>query len=400
MTSSVIKRPTHSLNKNVIKNTDCDNSLIIEDSFKSLCSKGLIKSGMIVTFKKNTFTPIKLEYEDTGVSYYNNEYSANVGRGIIISQKNGSYAIVTALIGDGIYFKGRFARAYWKKTLEKVKKSVSKECFEYKEPNITTKLLSTEEFFYYINNSYLFSSYIYNLHKEDENRDFFVDDCGSIYLINPYCLKLSKKIDFSDDKKEFGSLLLKIIPKDAKCCVKEAKKVKTREATTYLVNSNQTYLVFWRWGLMFKLLDAYMDKLIVEGETVNISKLYSKFNFEIWDVTNGPQSLLYYSDYQDKNFKNAFPCATINFSDNRICCITEISKLIKISDFSDIAETIADKFSNDEFGINAAFESNKYIRINRGVYLKLIFEKDIYVYFEGKDDFPFLVLPEHNFYTI
>ena len=194
---------------------DIDSSISKENTFEGLCAKKAIKPGMVVRHFSVEESRIVLEYEETGDGK-NREFKLNLWNGIVVEEMDGSLSIVTVL-SNGIGFRGRFARAYFDKTLKKV-------CnFAFSESNFTARPLTIAEYGYYFNNSYLFSSYVFKCLSKSQ---LFTDSYLAIEKTG--CLN-----GLNFDKSQYGNILIKIIPNKSECHLEDGKEEKTRYATSW-----------------------------------------------------------------------------------------------------------------------------------------------------------------------
>lgn len=213
-----VKRPIRTMDSFEDNTLDIDNSISKENTFEGLCAKKAIKPGMMVRFFSVEDSRISLEYEETGDSQ-NREFELDLWKGIVVEEKDGSLSIVS-LLTNTIGFRGRFARAYFCKTLDKV-------CnLAFSESNFTARPLTIDEYGYYFNNSFLFSSYVFNSFSGDSESQLFIDSYSAInkkgYVTSLYF-----------DKIQYGDILIKIIPNKAECNLEDGEVIQTRYATSW-----------------------------------------------------------------------------------------------------------------------------------------------------------------------
>lgn len=210
-----VKRPILTMDSFESNTLDIDSSISNENTFEGLCAKKAIKPGMMIRNFSVKKSRISLEYEETGDSQ-NREFELELWKGIVVEEKDGSLSIVS-LLTNTIGFRGRFAKAYFCKTLNKV-------CnLAFSESNFTARPLTIDEYGYYFNNSYLFSSYVFKCLSKSQ---LFTDSYSAIGENG--CLK-----SLYLDNIQSGNILIKIIPNKSECHLEDGKEEKTRYATSW-----------------------------------------------------------------------------------------------------------------------------------------------------------------------
>ena len=204
-------------------------------TFGELCEEGLIKPGMAVKFKRNTFDSITLTHDQTGVKE-DQEIKGKLGNGIVIINNDGeTFIAVKAFLEKKITLFGRYGRAFGEKTLTDLTFSIGKQvidCEEY-------KILLMQKSFYidYFNNSFLFADYILNT----GSCEGFYTTSG--YIVNSYTGSISYGIPRLGENTA-AHLLIGFNLKSVKCKLKSMKTKQTNKPMSYTNNPFNMFVEF------------------------------------------------------------------------------------------------------------------------------------------------------------